>query len=190
VGIKLSTFGIGMELTLAFNQKFSMRFSGSYYQLSTATIGDAANVDLTQSQYAGGAYLVVDYQFVSFMHASVGILYKVNVEEGSARAAEGLTIGGIEIPANIVGEVAYAIEQNAIGYYAGVGFGRTISFKRRVAFSLSLGGYYIPAEPTVTVEASGMLSPTANENTQNQISENNGSQKLFPFVGIQLSYRL
>jgi hypothetical protein len=188
VGLKLSSLGIGLELTLAFNPKFSLRFSGSFYQLNTAVSN--ADAEIAFSQFTGGTYLVADYQFVKFMHATVGILYAVNVEEGAARSTEGLTVGGIEIPAQIVGEIAYAIEQNSIGYYAGVGFGRTISFERRVAFSLSLGGYYIPKEPTVSVEASGMLSPTDNESTRNQISENNGFQKLYPFISIQVSYRL
>jgi hypothetical protein len=190
VGLKLSNLGLGLELTMAFNEKFSIRFSGSYYQLNTSELDENLNIELSNSQLVGGAYLVGDYHFLKFMHATVGVVYRASKEEGVAKPTEGLTIGGIEIPADIVGQIAYAIEQNSIGYYAGIGLGRTISFKRRVAFSFSLGGYYIPNPPTVKVEASGMLSPTANENTQNQISENTGDQKLHPFVSVQISYRL
>ena len=194
IGLKATNLGLGLELTLAFNEKFSIRFSGTYYQFNTEStdVGWDEPVDFEVSHEAvtGGAYLVADYQVVKFMYVTAGIIYKVDKESGTAHPTSGLTIGGIEIPADIVGQITYAIEQKSIGYYAGVGFGRTISLKKRVAASVTLAGYYIPAQKTVEFEASGMLTPTVSDSQKNTLEENVGNQQFYPYISVQISYRL
>lgn len=193
IGSKASNLGVGLELTMAFNEKFSLRFSGTYYQFeseSTEGWDEPVGIDVAHESLGGGAYLLADYQFIKFMHATAGIIYKVAKESGTAHPTSGVTVGGIEIPADIVGQISYAIEQKSIGYYAGVGFGRTISLKKRVAFSASLGGYYIPAQTKVKIEASEMLSPTASIATKKAVEQNVGNQQFYPFISIQFSYRL
>ena len=189
IGMKVSSLGIGAELVLSVHAVVNVRLSASYFQHTQTDQlhNESVEADITHENIVGGAYLLVDYQFNKWVHATAGILYKVDKENGTAHPTGGLTIGGIEIPSDVVGQISYAIQNNGVAPYIGAGFGRSISLDKKIAFSADVGVYYYDNQ-TVEMEATGMLEPTAIQ--KNTLIENAGNQKFFPFFGIQLTYRI
>ena len=191
IAIKASSLGLGFESILSVHAKVNIRLSLSYFKIaeSEQLYDGAIEYDLAHENVIGGAYIFVDYQFHKLLHATAGILYRVDKESGTAHPVSGITIGGIDIPADVVGQISYAIEKNAIAPYLGIGFGRSISLEKKVSFSADIGVYYTNAL-IVEVEATGMLSPTAIKLNENQISDNIRHSGFWPYFSIQLSYRI
>jgi len=191
IAIKASSLGLGFESILSVHAKINIRLSLSYFKISGAEqfYSETVEYDLTHENIIGGAYIFVDYQFHKFFHATAGIIYRVDKESGSAHPVSGITIGGIEIPAEVIGNISYAIEKNAFAPYLGIGIGRSISLKKKISFSADFGVYYTKALK-VDINATGMLTPTASDLNKNQIINNVDVSGFWPYGSIQLSYRI
>lgn len=189
IGAKLSTMGIGLEYVVAINKIIYMRLSASYYRLNDVETlyENSVPVDVASENIIGGAYIMFDFQLLKRWHATAGIIYKVDRLEGAGQAASGITIGGVEIPGEVVGNISYAVINNGIAPYLGIGYGRSITFEKRLSFCADVGVYY-HNNKKVEVEATGMLRPTALQ--KEQLEENAGTQKFFPYVSVQLSLRI
>lgn len=190
IAIKASSFGFGGEIIKSFNEQFNLRLGGSYFkQKYNVAFFDGFNTEDFTYSTLGSVSLIVDWHFLDWMHLSGGALYNMSELEIQNKAMESLDIGEITVEPETIGSVYYRLNPNEVCPYLGIGFGRTISPSRIVSFNLDLGAIY-QGSPKVTLDATGMVSPTANDDQRKLLEDNVKDYKFFPFINFQISFRI
>lgn len=179
IGIKASTLGFGGELVKSFSKSFNLRLGGSYFKYD---VSDIVFEDATAESYTtvGAISVIADWQFISFMHLSGGILYNMTFVDINEEVDDG--------PQN-VGTINYSIKPNEICPYFGIGFGRTISKNKIVSFNFDLGLVY-QGGPKLLIETTGTISDNYILEQEEMIEDAMKNYRFFPFVNFQLSFRI
>lgn len=179
IGIKASTLGFGGELVKSFSKSFNLRLGGSYFKYD---VSDIVFEDATAESYTtvGAISVIADWQFISFMHLSGGILYNMTFVDINEEVDDG--------PQN-VGTINYSIKPNEICPYFGIGFGRTISKNKIVSFNFDLGLVY-QGGPKLLIETTGTISDNYIIEQREMIEDAMKNYRFFPFVNFQLSFRI
>jgi hypothetical protein len=190
IGIKASSFGFGGEIVKSFNEKFNLRLGGSYFKQNyNYTFVDGLDTKGINYSTVGAVSLIADWHFTNWFHLSGGVLYNMTELEIESKATESHQFGEIEVTPETIGSVYYRLNPNELCPYLGLGFGRTISKSKVVSFNFDLGAVY-QGSPKVTLEATGMVSPTANESQRQLLEDNVNEYKFFPFINFQLGFRI
>lgn len=190
IGIKLSTFGPGIEIIKSFTPVVNVRLGGAYLKFNTEfSIDNDVSTINKSSTTLGGISLVADINFLSFMHFTGGLMYNISKEEMEAKPNDDYYIGEVELTSETVGSVYYTLTPNKICPYAGFGFGNSISRSKRVSFAVDLGVVY-HGTPKVELDANGMISPTASDEQQQILQDNVSGYRFYPMLNFQLSFRL
>ncbi len=190
IGVKASTFGFGGELVKSFNEKFNLRLGGSYYKQNyDYTFVEGLDTKGINYSTIGAISLIADWHLANWFHLSGGVLYNMTELEIESKATESHQFGEIEVAPETIGSVYYRLNPNELCPYLGLGFGRTISRNKVVSFNFDVGAVYQGA-PKVTLEATGMVSPTANEDQRQLLEDNVKDYKFFPFINFQLGFRI
>jgi len=189
IGIKVGTFGPGIEIVKSFNELINLRLGGSYYKFKYefSLEDDISTINKTYTTF-GAINLMADINFLSFMHFTGGLMYNLTKLDMEAIPKDEYYVGEIEITPETVGTIYYNVSPNKLCPYVGLGFGRSISRSKVVSFAFDLGVVY-HGSPKVQLDANGMVSPTASEE-QRQILENNIKRyRFYPMMNFQLSFR-
>jgi len=190
IGIKASSLGFGGEIVKSFNKSLNLRLGGSYYkQKYNLKFGEGFDDGSLNYTTIGSISLILDWHFARNVHLSGGILYNMSVLEIESVPTEPQTVGEIEVSPETIGSLYYKLTPNEICPYLGIGFGRSIARSKVVSFNFDLGAVY-QGSPKVTLEATGMVAPTANEEQRQLLEDNVQDFKFFPFVNFQLSFRI
>jgi len=190
IGIKASSFGFGADIIKSFNQNFTLRLGGSYYKqdFKVAQLDDLGAEALNYTSL-GSVSLLFDYYVFRSVYLSAGVFYNMNTIEFESKATEPQTIGNIEVTPETLGTIKYTLNPNEVCPYLGIGFGHTISRNKLVAFNFDLGAIY-HGSPKVKLDATGMVSPTANPEQQQLLQDNVKQWQFYPFLNFQLSFRI
>lgn len=190
IGLKANTFGFGADVIKSFNHNFTLRLGASYmkqdFKISTFDDFGGAAFNYTT---LGSVSLIFDYYVFRSVYISAGAMYNMSKLEFESKAEESQTIGNIEVSPETIGGVSYTLLPNEICPYLGIGFGHTLSRNKVVAFNFDLGAVY-QGSPKVKLDATGMVSPTANEEQQQLLQDNVKEWKFYPFMNFQLSFRI
>lgn len=190
IGIKASTLGFGGEIVKSFNESFNLRLGGSYFkQKYSLSFADAIADDSWTYTTVGSVSLIMDWHFSRVVHLSAGVLYNMSVLKVESLPTESQNIGDIEVTPETIGTLTYQLTPNEICPYFGIGFGRSISKNKVVSFNFDLGAVY-QGSPKVSLEATGMVSPTANEEQRKLLEDNVKDLRFFPFLNFQLSFKI
>lgn len=189
VGIKITTFGPGLEFIKSFNEYLSLRLGGTYYKMKYefSLEDDISTINKSVTTF-GSINLMADVNFLSFMHFTGGLMYNITNLELEAIPKEEYYIGEIEVTPETVGSIYYSIAPNKICPYAGLGFGNSISRSKVVSFTFDFGVVYHGA-PQVQLNANGMVSPTASEEQRQILEDNVRGYQFYPVMNFQLSFR-
>ena len=189
--IKVNTFGPGLEAVISPNRYINFRIGGNY--IKTKLVGDIDSWYVQGDYFAklGCISLITDINAGRVFHINVGVLYNFNHHEISGRPTHNFTVGKLTITPEEIGEVRINMDYNSICPYIGIGFGSNMSRKKRVTFSFELGFVY-EGSPVVTLEATEMLTPTAeDEQNLNAIQSNVDTYYMFyPVINFQVSVRI
>lgn len=190
LAIKASSMGFGAEVVKSFNEKINLRLGGSYFkQKYSYTFAEGFDTKALNYTTVGSVTLIADWHFIDWMHLSGGVLYNFTELEIESKISEAHKIGDIYVTPETIGSIYYRLNPNEICPYLGLGFGRTISKNKIVSFNFDLGAVY-QGSPKVTLRATGMVSPTANEEQREILEDNVKEYKFFPFISFQLSFRI
>lgn len=190
LGIKASSFGPGIEIVKSFTEVFSIRLGGTYMKLDYEMgLEDALSVGDQGTITTGSVSLLGDFNFLSFMHFTGGIIYNMNTLDLYSEATDDYYVGEIQVDPQTLGSLTYSLTPNAVCPYVALGFGRSISRYRIVSFTFEAGLIY-QGPPKVGLEATGMLSPTANYAQQKLLESNVQNFTIYPVVNFQLSFRV
>lgn len=190
IGIKASTFGFGADIIKSFGKNFTLRLGASYYKqdFNVPELDDFGAQGIIYSNF-GSVSLLFDYYIFRSVYLSAGVFYNMNTIEFESEATESQQIGNIEVSPETMGSITYGLNPNEVCPYLGIGFGHTISRNRLVAFNVDLGAIY-QGSPKVKLDASGMVSPTANPEQQQLLQDNVSQWQFYPFLNFQLSFKL
>jgi hypothetical protein len=189
VGVKVGTFGPGIEIVKSFNELVNLRFGGTYFKMKYDFNTENEISTINRSYTTTGAInLMADLNFLSFMHFTGGLLYNLNKFELKAAPNEDYFVDEDFISSETAGNVDYKFWTNKICPYAGLGFGRSISRSQLVSFSFDFGVVY-HGSPKLQINANGMISPADVEEQEQVLKDNIEGYKFYPVLNFQLSFR-
>lgn len=190
IGIKGSTLGYGFEINHALSSKFVLRASWNNLTFKNSYSIDDISADIDVDLKVGGPSLVADYYFLKKIHLSAGVLYNLLDAKGTIYPKEEYTFGEILLSPEKIGNATLVVEPGSkFSPYLGIGFGRSIALKHRLAYHAEFGSFY-QGKPHVKLTATGMLTPTGSDEQNEQLNENLSSYKFYPYLSLMLSFKL
>lgn len=182
IGVKVTTFGPGIEVIKSLNPSFALRAGAAYFTYKYTPDIESGDATTRNSKAKLGAVsLGADWQFVSFMHVSAGALYNFT------------TINFDVYPTNPDelnnGSIAYNLEPNRFCPYLTLGFGRSISKNKMVSVGFDLGITYqgiTSVEYTVT----GVISEAKLTKWTNNVKSGATLYKIYPMASLMVAFRI
>lgn len=99
--------------------------------------------------------------------------------------SESVFIGDIEFTADDIGHILINAEWDQILPYVGIAFGRAVP-KSGFGIGLELGAFYDADGPTMSLDATGLIEETKNQ--QELLQESFKENKFLPNVNLRLSF--
>ena len=194
VALKGSTMGYGGDAVFQFNKRMTARLG--YDNLKMNFPFDFEESDISYSANAdvktGSLTALYDYYLARNVFVSTGVALNNFDFNTNGAPTEDMPWGDITIPADKIGTFEYDVRPSwRLSPYLGVGFGRTISADKLVAFCVELGAFY-QGSPDIAIKSTGLLSPTSNpERGQAALLESQLSQYyLYPYLKFSLSFNI
>lgn len=193
-GGNASTNGLGLHLSYVYNNRITFRTGFETLKLKTNFDFDendiSYNADLKYK--TGGIFIIGDYYYTSRLYFSLGASINLFNPDVKGKAVSEMQYGDIFIPAEKVGDFNFAIEPSLkFSPYIGAGFRQFLGKKERLVYNFETGFYYM-GTPKFNIEATGLLSPTADsahgqvEYLENQFS----NYKIYPVLKFNLAFKL
>ena len=194
LGGTIATNGWGAEIKYIFNKRFTVRsgFESLKYNYDYNYDQNEIDFKATVDYKTGGVSLLGDFNFTRNLYLSAGVLFNSFNPKITGYAASGLEYGDIIIPPSMVGDFEFTIvPQLRVSPYGSVGFRSFFGKNKRVVLNAEVGMYYM-GSPEISIEASGLLAPTADpahgqkETLENQIEQ----YKFYPVLKLILAVKL
>lgn len=189
LALRIGTTGIGGDAILGVSDRVQVRASGTFLPYSTTYLQEDDRVDVSyeaDAQLFTVAGLVDFYPFKNTLRLSTGLVYNASTVSALGTPAESYTTGGRTFSPEQLGTVQADLSHSAqIQPYLGLGFGNPLA-GGRFGVMLDMGVFYT-GSPTVTMEATEMLAPTA-ENAP-AIQEALSPVTIYPAVSLAFSVR-
>ena len=182
IGIKLTTFGPGAEISAALTPKFALRAGVAFFTYRyTEDINTGDAIARNARTNLGAASLGMDWMFVRFLHVSAGVIYNFSQINFDVVPT---------IPdAQNNGSVAYRIKPHQYGPYFTLGFGRSISKKRIVSFGFDVGFTY-QGRSFVDYDVTGTISDKKLSKWNFNVTSNTKFYKVYPIVSLMFAFRI
>jgi hypothetical protein len=194
IALKTSTNGIGGDVVFNFHPRMNVRLGYEKLHLKTdfTFTEEKVDYDATANYNAGSLSLLLDYYLSNHFFLSAGAGWNMFHGTVDGKAASALQYGDIQIPKEKIGTFDFQIDPSLkISPYFGIGFGRTLGLKKKVAFAFEIGGYY-QGSPDLTVASTGLLSPTSNPDQQHEarLEKQISQYSVYPVLKFSLSYKI
>lgn len=201
LGGKVGTLGAGAELTAGLSPSWNVRLGANGFSASeTRSVNDIeydADADLRTATgwldwHPGGRAFRV----------TGGLVYNGNEVNGRSKVPDSgvYLIGGVPVPAGLVGTLEAEAEFDPVAPYFGIGFGNAVADSRRVTFFADLGLFYqgqadVTLRPNIPA-GSPLDNPTARQALQilldreaQDIEDQAVDYDLYPVVAVGLAVR-
>ena len=188
VGAHVGSFGFGIQFAYPLSDMITLRATGSYAPSFSTTITGTEEGAATSTDYifqTGGAGIIGDFSFFPSkpgIRLSAGALYnttKANANRSYYLESEDLDLGTLSMEFT---------PKSQISPYLGVSFGN-LKKSKRVFFSMEIGALY-HSRPQLSFSGDGYIAPTANESNTSIIENNVKSFQFFPYMNMQLNFKL
>lgn len=190
VGIKMSTFGPGIEVIAAVTPKLHLRLGGTYLQYNYHHNDKNVDVNGSADAHLSSISLFLNYQLARVFFVSGGFLYNMNEIGLDGYFTKSMTVGSMEVSPEKIGSVNLKIKPgSSLTPYAGIGLGRSLSKSNIVSFAFEVGAAF-HGSPKVELGATGMLEPTGSEEQRQTLEDNLSGFRIYPMLNFQLSFRL
>ena len=194
VALKSSTNGLGGDVVYNFHKRMSIRLGYEQLHLKTNFSFDeeSVNYDADASYTAGSLSLLFDYYLLKHIFLSAGAGWNMFHTEIDGKAAGPLQYGDIQISKEKIGGFNFQIDPSLpISPYVGIGFGRTLGLKHKLAFAFEAGGFY-QGPPDISIASTGLLSPTSNpdQGHEARLEKQISQYSIYPVLKFSLSYKI
>jgi hypothetical protein len=191
IGLKASTFGLGGEVVAAITPKIHVRLGGTYLKYSLPeSLTSMEDIKSSNEFIFGGISLFGNYHITRIFFVSAGAIYNMIEADVQGAPSRTVAIGAIDATPEQVGSLSLHIEPTMkVCPYLGLGLGRTIATDGIFSFAFEAGAAFI-GQPKVSLNATGMLTPTGSAEQQQTLEDNLSFIKITPMISIQLSIRI
>ena len=190
LALRGGTTGIGGDAMFGVNDYLQVRASGTFLPYSTTFLQEDERIDVSyeaDAQLFSVAGLIDYYPFKNVVRLSTGLVYNASSVTALGTPAESYTTGGRTFTPEQLGPVQAELSHSAqIQPYIGLGFGNPLA-GGRFGMMLDMGVFYT-GSPAVTMEATEMLAPTA-ENAA-AIQEALSPMTIYPAVSLAFSVHI
>lgn len=194
LGASASTNGWGVNARYAFNDWFSLRTG--YENLSFSYDFDFNESDIrydaTFDFKTGGIMCLADFAYTKNLYISAGAIFNSYKPKISGFAISDLEYGDITIPAEDIGTFKMEAESEfKVSPYIGAGYQAFFGKLNRVVFQFETGLYYM-GPPDLTIEADGLLAPTADPDLGHDkyLEKQFDAYKIYPVIKLNLAVRI
>lgn len=188
---KVSTTGFGADIYWSPIKNWAVKLGYDTFTFKYDFDYNSSDIKLQASAKAktGNLGLSVGYQFLSWMYATVGVGTLNFRPEVQAYPSEGIKYGDIILSPETVGSLSFKVKPSApVCPYLGIGFGRYIA-NRAVGFGFEVGTWYM-GRPKLEVQASGMLSPSANPEHVSMLEDELRDLRFYPVLKFNVNVKL
>ncbi len=188
LGPQASTNGWGLSASYRVNDWFGLRTGYEKlefpydFTFEESDIEFNANFDFK----TGGVFLLADLNYTKNLYISAGIIVNSFEPTLSGYALSDYEYGDIVIKAEDIGSFKMKIESDLkISPYGAIGYQAYLGKRERMLFNFETGIYYM-GPPDITIEADGLLEPTAEQAfAQDEYLESQlDAYKFYPVVKI------
>lgn len=194
LGAAASTNGWGLNLRYAFNNWFSLKTGYETLNLTydfnfdEYDISYQADLDFK----TGGILALADLSYAKNLYISVGAIFSSFNPEITGYALSDYHYGDIVISAEDIGSFKFTAEPSIkVSPYVGAGYQAFLGKRDGVVFNFETGIYYM-GPPDFTIEADGLLAPTADpafahdEYLESQFD----AYSIYPVIKLNLAFKL
>lgn len=186
---RAGTGGVGVGVATRLMPTLNGRVDVSYFVYSFNGEEELSDV-LVEYDGEGELFFIsalADWHpFTNGFRLSGGVMYNGLEGRGGAVPSENVEVGNNTYTPDEVGELNATVNFGSkVAPYVGLGFGNAVT--RKVGFLFDLGVIYAGA-PNVDIEATGMLTPTAEEAPQ--MEQNLEWAQWYPIVSLGFNVRL
>ncbi len=114
IGIKLGTFGPGIELVKSINRSFNIRAGGNYGVYTYKKTYEDLEIDGEAKYKLGAITLLGDWFFAKKIHLTAGIYYNFSEEIIKGTPTKSYNVGKIEITPEEIGNLEIVLTPNKI----------------------------------------------------------------------------
>jgi hypothetical protein len=192
IGISAGLPGFGLDYAYNINRSLNLRvgflaFSLSDFNTDLDISGQSVNVNANLNSTVFDLMLEYHPTTNKAFKLVVGLSYLDNVGVNTlVLLNDDIGYGDLIIDNEEIGDIDITLDYTGIAPYLGFGFGRAVP-KKRAGFSIELGAYYAGG-PDVTIEASGMLENTSEE--EQELEDNLSSYSWIPRAMMRLAIKL
>ncbi len=192
-GPKISTTGDGVEVIKSINRNWDARLGFSLMPLHIKKDMDQNNLALSVDSRirTGGINLQADFFLSEWYYFTGGIWYNLAKADLAIQLADPVDFGDITISPDQIGTFSIIMKPGTrISPYLGIGFGNPLPpAYRKFWFNIELGTWY-HHKPRFTLDAYGMIEPTANSENEKALENNFKGFRFYPVFTIQGNYRI
>lgn len=196
IGAKVSTLGVGFDLTTPLEENLNLRTGIQWLEYGVDVESDGVNYDADLELFS--TLMVADWHpFGGVFKITGGFLINDNNVSGTGEATPGavstFTINDTVYNAADIGKLEAEISYNTVAPYLGIGWGNPVSKDSNWTFFCDIGVAFM-GSPSVDVKASGAIASneifmTGLEQERKEIEDNLDPYGYYPVVTLGLSYK-
>jgi hypothetical protein len=195
-GIRVSTFGYGINLHSSLSQKSKFGFGLDYTFLRidknrTLTFSEKSSIDILPDVKHSmiSAYTTYYPWKKTRFGGKAGIGYNFGQKyEAVITSTTGVELGGVEISGEDFGVVDVGIKWNKLMPYLGITYLKPMK-KSRVLFGFDVGCLYM-GSPVIRSEYEGFLESTTLDTDIKKIQHNMKNYSFYPYLSFHFNYSL
>lgn len=184
--LKVSTLGFGLDGATNIAKYLNVRVGGNFFSFNVD--GGKAGDDYiytAKTNLLSFSALVDYFPGGSIFKVSGGVLLNLNKVDIDMIPGQTYTVNGKTYDKTNLGTVNSKTEFTKINPYLGIGIGNSLAYKK-FGFTMDIGTVY-QFEPQVTMTATGLIAPTASQ--ESIVEDNVKWFKVYPVVTFGLTYR-
>ncbi len=202
IGGKGGTLGLGVELTVGLGRQWNTRLGVNGFDYSDRR--EASDIEYDAEAQLRSAAALLDFHpgGRGFRLTAGAIWNGTKVEGSSLRPASGFyDIGGVPVPADILGTLDAEAEFDPFAPYVGLGWGNAVGTNQKVGFSFDIGAVFhgeadVELTPVLPSDSPINTTPGARELLQilldreaQEIEDEAADYDIYPVVSIGVTYR-
>ena len=201
IGGKGGTLGLGIELTIGLSQQWNTRFGVNGFDYSDHREASDIEYD-AEAQLRTAAALLDFHPGGHGFRLTAGAIWNGTKVEGSSLQPDSgfYDIGGVRIPADILGTLDADAEWDPFAPYVGLGWGNAVGANQKVGFSFDIGAVFqgeadveltpvLPADSPINTPGARQALQILLDREEADIEDEAGDYDIYPVVSIGVTYR-
>jgi hypothetical protein len=202
IGGKAGSLGLGVELTVGLGRQWNTRLGVNGFNYSDRREESDIEYDAEANLRTASALLDFHPGGRGFRLTAGAIWNGTKVEGSSLRPDSGFyDIGGVRVPADLLGTLDAEAEWDPFAPYLGLGWGNAVGANQKIGFSFDVGAIFqgeadVELTPVLPADSPINTTPGAREALQilldreeSDIEDDAADYDIYPVVSIGVTYR-